>query len=406
MAWSTFYLRLVAFALAVWLQGGTIALVHAEETPPAITPNNTTAEEPLAPKNDTSSDIIKDSSVRHPFMLWELFQRGGWSMYAILLCVIAGVAFFFERAFDLRRRRHAPKDFEKDLVHVVDTRGVDLGLALCLDKPSSIARVLYGALLRYGSPRPELEMAVKDEVRRLQYDLRRNSRLVLLMALLAPAIGLMASTAGVISALDTGIFWSELFATALIPFCFGAGVLVVFIPLFAYSRFKADDLAREIEEKSIDALISLDRKAKRSIRQIEDVEEALETKTMPAAKDPFAPIKTPDQPAPTEKKPEPEKIPPAQPVEAAADFTLPWNLDAELHNEDVETSIKTGIATPAHPIKLGVAANPHGSAARLAAASANAGKGSGLMRISSKHEPLPPVKDKETPTTEVPKQAS
>jgi hypothetical protein len=59
--------------------------------------------------------------------------------------------------------------------------------------------------------------------------------------------------------------------------------------LFFWMKGKADDLAREVEERAIDAIVTIDRKARRSIRRIEDIEENLETKTMTPASSPATP---------------------------------------------------------------------------------------------------------------------
>src|SRR4051812_8340218 len=97
-----------------------------------------------AESHRTSASIFgKDSTV------WDIFLHGGFVMWPMLLALIIGLTFAIERMTQLRREKHSPKDFHKDVVHLVDTRGVDAGLALCLEKQSSLSRVLYAALLRY-----------------------------------------------------------------------------------------------------------------------------------------------------------------------------------------------------------------------------------------------------------------
>lgn len=252
--------------------------------------------------------------------LWDLFLKGGWVMWPILGTSVVGLAFFFERAIELRRRRHAPAGFDKDIVHIVDTRGVDAGLAMCLEKQSSLSRVLYAALLRFGTTRQEMEAAVQDEGTRLLYDLRKNCRMIGIMSNIAPLLGLLGTVLGLIEAFDQvaaggALGKTEMLASgvavALLTTAFG---LVVAIPLyfmFHHVKGKADDIVREIEERAVDAIITIDRKARRSIRLIEDIEENLETKEMTAAK-----------PAP--------------------------DLDAEFDDPDLEKSIKTSVTTPAH----------------------------------------------------------
>lgn len=252
--------------------------------------------------------------------LWDIFLEGGWCMWPILGSSVIGMAFYLERVIELRRKRHAPPGFDKDIVHVVDTRGVDAGLALCLEKQSSLSRVLYAALLRYGTSRQEMEAAVQDEGSRLLYDLRRNCRMIGIMSNQAPLWGLLGTVLGLIEAFDQVAVSGALGKTeqlaegvgvALLTTAFGLIVAIPLTLLYNHVKGRADDIVREIEERAIDAIITIDRKARKSIRLIEDIEENLETKEMAAAK-----------PAP--------------------------DLDAEFDDPDLEKSIKTSVTTPAH----------------------------------------------------------
>jgi biopolymer transport protein ExbB len=267
--------------------------------------------------------------------LWDLFRKGGLCMWPILACSIVGLAFFFERFIEERRAKHVPPGFDKELIHTVDTRGVDAGLALCLEEPSSLGRVLYAALLRYGASRQEMEAAIAGETARVLYDLRRNCRVIGIMSSQAPLWGLLGTVQGLIIAFDQvalggALSQTELLAggvaVALLTTAFGLLVAIPLLALHHYTRNKADDLAREIEERAVDAVVTLDRKARRSIRPVEDVEENLETKAMAAARPPV-------------------------------------NLDAELQDQDLEKAIKTSTATPAHQVvPEGLAGLPIGSA--------------------------------------------
>jgi biopolymer transport protein ExbB len=250
---------------------------------------------------------------------WTVFVKGGWSMWPILLCLLLGLMFFVERIINLRKRRHAPDGLDKDIVHVVDTRGVDSGLALCLEKQCSLARVLYAALLRYGTSRQEMEAAIHDECSRLQYDLRRNSRWILLMVITAPLLGILGGVVGLIGSLDAvasmqNIARTEILAgiaaVALIPAAWGLIVAIPLIVAHQLVRARADDIVRDVTERSVDSIITLDRKARRSIRLIEDIEEHLETQEMVAPK-------------------------------------IPPSLDEEF-SEGGDKTIKSSVTTPAH----------------------------------------------------------
>lgn len=292
---------------SAWLSGFVLLLVLWSAAPGA-------EESSAAPKAEKPRSLILGENSTY----WDIFLRGGWCMWPILGCSIVGLAFFFERITDLRRQKHLPKNFDKDLVYTVDTRGVDPGLALCLEKPSSMSRVLYAALLRYGTSRQEMEAAVQDEGARLLYDLRKNCRWIGIMSNMAPLWGLLGTVLGLIECFDTvaagsGMGKAEALATgvavALLTTAFGLLVAIPLLTLFHIAKGKADDLVRELEERAIDAIVTLDRKARRSIRLIEDVEENLETKDMAAAK-------------------------------------APPNLDAEFEDADLERSIKTSVGVP------------------------------------------------------------
>ena len=223
-----------------------------------------------------------------------VFELGGWAMWPILGAAIIGLVLIVERLYNLRRERHAPKNFHKDIVKIVDMRGVDAALALCLEKTSSISRVLYAALLRHGTARQEMEAAIIDEGRRVLYDLRRNSRPIGVLSLVAPLIGLLGACVSAIRALDeAGAMEAGRAAVlvnggarALVPLAFGLLVAIPLAVFYFYLRGKASDVARDVEELAIDAVITLDRKARQSIRLIEDIEEQIETQDMPGIRAP------------------------------------------------------------------------------------------------------------------------
>ena len=225
--------------------------------------------------------------------LQTLFELGGVAMWPIFGVAVMGVVLVCERLFNLRRARHLPKGFHKDVVKVVDMRGVDAALALCLERTTSLSRVLYAALLRHGSVRKELEAAVIDEVRRVHYDLRRNSRPLGVLSLLAPLLGLFGLCVGVIFTLDDSaglpdhyLVLANGFARALIPVAFSLLVSLGLAAFYFYLKGKASDIARDVEETAIEAVITLDRKARQSIRLIEDIEEQIETQDMPGIRAP------------------------------------------------------------------------------------------------------------------------
>jgi biopolymer transport protein ExbB len=290
-----------ALFAALFLTVMCAAARSADDDPPAAKPAPAAAVEPApAPAPAESVPVITAARPRPSFLrdeatLWDVFLKGGWAMWPILGCATIGLVFFFERAIDLQRKKHAPRGFDKDVIHLVDTRGVDAGLASCLEKQSSLSRVLYAALLRYGTSRHDMEVAVQDESRRLLYDLHRNTRWISMMAVIAPLLGVLGAVTGTIACLDSaaGTLAAPItdviargMALALIPAAFGLMVTIPLVGAFLFLRGRADDIVRDISERAIDSIVTLDRKAKRSMQLIEDIEEHLETQEMAAARTP------------------------------------------------------------------------------------------------------------------------
>lgn len=293
----------------------------AEDAPPPVNFGAGAGDAPPA-----TSVLVSDDGT-----LFDIFLKGGWCMWTIAACGVIGLIFFFERAIGLRKKKHAPPGLDKDVVHVVDTRGVDAGLAFCLEKQSSLTRVCYAALLRYGTSRQEMEAAVRDECSRLLFDLRRNVRWIGILSTMAPLWGLLGTVLGLIGGLDTiavtpGLMKTEALAAAgalaLLTMAFALIVTIPLLAMYQLTRMRADDIVREISERGIDTIITLDRKARRSMRLIEDIEEHLETQEMVAAK-------------------------------------APPDLDMELDEGD--KALKSSVTTPAHLPAIGEGSTRKGS---------------------------------------------
>ena len=254
--------------------------------------------------------------------LWNAVGNCGAFVLPVFLAFVIGMGFAIERISKLKRRLHLPLNLEKDVVQAVDMRGTDAGMAVCLEKKSSLGRVIRAFLLRQGGTRMELEAAVRHECAAVRFELLQNTRWIGLMALLAVMCGLLGSGIALnlrfehISTFADGNYAALLanaVSAALPPAVLG---LLAAIPLvFAYFRLRAsaDELAHQIEEKGVSVMLMLDRKARQSIRLIEDIEDQIKTKDMPGVK------------------------------------VIPPDLAAEFDDHQREGSgVKSGITTPAH----------------------------------------------------------
>jgi len=135
--------------------------------------------------------------------LTEMLLDGGPLMVPIALCSVVALAYTVERALRLRRRPLGLADVGGEIVEVVRAGGRERGLELCTAKPSPLSRVLHTALARWSEPRLEREKAVEDaglrEVRRLSAGLRP----LVVVAAIAPLLGLLGTVWGMILAFSS-----------------------------------------------------------------------------------------------------------------------------------------------------------------------------------------------------------
>ena len=194
--------------------------------------------------------------------LFDMVVNGGPMMIPLGLCSVVALAYIVERSVRLGARTLGGGRFAHALREAVAHDGVAGALELCLRSRTAMARVLAAGLRRWDAPFLEREKAMEDagalEVRRLSANLRP----LVVVAMIAPLIGLLGTVWGMIEAFSTialrdGLGKPEMLASgisqALITTATG---LVIAIPSqCAYFWFKArldrfvrqaEDLAREV----------------------------------------------------------------------------------------------------------------------------------------------------------------
>lgn len=221
--------------------------------------------------------------------LLNLLHRGGPAMWVLAAIFLIGTFYGIGQLFFLTRRNHTPPDFEKDVVHLADTKGMDAGIALCREHPSSLARVLQAALIRHGAPLAQLEVAVRSESNLAGYVMLRRTRLLRNLAILAPVIGVFGFSSNLIRHMDwehsqdVERVWQTMlggFSGGLYCLSFSLIVTIALLCFYFVARGNALDLTHDIEVKTLDSVVTLDRKGRQSIRLIEDIEEKIKTESM------------------------------------------------------------------------------------------------------------------------------
>lgn len=189
--------------------------------------------------------------------LFDMVVDGGPLMIPIGFCSVIAVAYTVERMVRLRGGRLGSPRLGRRLLDGVREGGVPAGLDLCQKSRTPLARILAAGFQRTGCPRLELEKAVEDaggrEVRRLSAGLRP----LVVVAMIAPLLGLLGTVWGMIDAFSNiamkdGLGKPELLASgisqALITTAAGLAVAIPTQAAYYYFRSRIDRFVRRVED--------------------------------------------------------------------------------------------------------------------------------------------------------------
>ena len=128
----------------------------------------------------------------------DLIALGGPVMWLLLLCAIITVAIIVERGVALGRAdAHAHRLLE-EISDAVRRNKVAEALAMCDRTRGPIARLIRVGLLKSGRPRDDVRHAIEDASAREIPDLERHLAALGTMAQVAPLLGLLGTTLGLI----------------------------------------------------------------------------------------------------------------------------------------------------------------------------------------------------------------
>src|SRR3989338_5900938 len=93
-----------------------------------------------------------------------LFNVGGWTMYAIVVCSILALAIFLERLWALRASQVTPRDLWIDVEEHMKHGKVNESMTLCRKSPSSLSRLLLVGLQNHGKDRAEVKEHLNEAI--------------------------------------------------------------------------------------------------------------------------------------------------------------------------------------------------------------------------------------------------
>ena len=194
--------------------------------------------------------------------MWELIQKGGITMYPIILLSVIALAVFLERLISLRKEKYVPKAFYEQLVSLLKKRNINEAVEVCKANKSALARISETIITNTDLPLSRLlevaEESGRSEVSKLDKFLPSLQTIVAI----APLLGLLGTVLGMIKIFDvialqgTGSAeaLSSGIAEALITTAAG---LVVAIPaqiFYFIAKARADAIGAALEKASSDVM--------------------------------------------------------------------------------------------------------------------------------------------------------
>ena len=127
------------------------------------------------------------------------FKKGGIVMYPLMLVAIIALLLFLERFIMLSYRGKIGRRFSKKMNELVAEKKFEDAANLCLQKETSLSKVLFAVLNKAKDSRENAERSLNEALLREQPKLERRMGLLAAMGTIAPLLGLLGTVTGIIT---------------------------------------------------------------------------------------------------------------------------------------------------------------------------------------------------------------
>ena len=132
----------------------------------------------------------------------EYFVNGGPFMWPILISLIFGLGFSFERLYSLLMSSVDSKQFFQEVSETLNTKGVESALELCENTRGPVASIFHAGLARKHRGVSEVEKAIQNAGPLEMAFLEKNMIWLNAVITIAPMIGFTGTVVGMIGAFD------------------------------------------------------------------------------------------------------------------------------------------------------------------------------------------------------------
>lgn len=130
--------------------------------------------------------------------IFDVIRSGGVFMIPLALCSIAALAFALDRAWRMRWKKLGSAGFGDELLGAYRSGGVGGALALCRAADTPLSRMFEAGLARADETPERVERAVEDAGAREVRVLSTSLRPLVVIASIAPLLGLLGTVWGII----------------------------------------------------------------------------------------------------------------------------------------------------------------------------------------------------------------
>jgi biopolymer transport protein ExbB len=199
----------------------------------------------------------------------KMFVDGGVFMYPILACLILGIMFAIERAWNLTRASINTKKFMVKIKTALESGGEQEAMEVCSKTRGPIASIFHAGLLRKSRGIDQVEKAIITAGSIEMAFLEKNLVWLSLFISIAPMLGFLGTVSGMIRAFNDIAAANDIspaivasgISEALLTTMFG--LCVAIIVQFFHNMFiaRVDKLVIDMEESSydfVDTLVALE----------------------------------------------------------------------------------------------------------------------------------------------------
>jgi biopolymer transport protein ExbB len=189
----------------------------------------------------------------------EYFVNGGPFMWPILVALLFGLAFSFERFYSLIMSSINTKKFFAAISSTLEEKGVDAAIELCDQTRGPVAEIFHAGLTRIHRGLEEVEKAIQNAGAVEMAFLEKNMIWLNAVVTIAPMLGFTGTVAGMINAFDAIAAANDIspaivasgISQALLTTAFGLIVAMIIQVFQNFFVSRIDRLILEMEEHSV-----------------------------------------------------------------------------------------------------------------------------------------------------------